>query len=39
LEYGRSLCIGCARCQKYCPAKIDIEKVLKRIVSEYKKSK
>jgi len=35
-EYGKSLCIGCARCQKYCPAKIDIEQILNRILKEYK---
>ncbi len=34
-EYGKSLCIGCTRCQKYCPAGIDIEKILTRIVKEY----
>lgn len=34
-EFGRSNCIGCGRCQKYCPAKIDIEKILSRILKDY----
>lgn len=34
-EYGKALCIACARCQRYCPARIDIEKVLTRILNEY----
>ncbi len=37
-EYGKSQCVACGRCQKYCPAKIDIEKYLIRIVDEYKKA-
>lgn len=37
-EYGRAQCVDCGRCQKYCPAGIDIEKVLLRIVSDYQKS-
>lgn len=37
-EYGKSQCVGCGRCQKYCPAKIDIEKYLIRIVDNYKKA-
>ena len=36
-EYGKSQCVGCERCQKYCPAGIDIEKVLSEILEEYKK--
>lgn len=34
-EYGKAQCVGCGRCQKYCPAKIDIEKYLIRIVKNY----
>jgi sulfhydrogenase subunit beta (sulfur reductase) len=37
-EYGRALCVGCHRCQESCPAGIDIEKILKRIVKDYEKS-
>ena len=37
-EYGKSQCVACGRCQKYCPAKIDIEKYLIRIVDDYKKA-
>jgi sulfhydrogenase subunit beta (sulfur reductase) len=37
-EYGKSQCVACGRCQKYCPAKIDIEKYLVRIVDDYKKA-
>ena len=38
-EYGRSQCVGCGQCQKYCPAGIDIEKVLMEIVEDYKKAR
>lgn len=37
LEYGASECVGCGRCKIYCPAKIDILEVLKRVLKEYKK--
>lgn len=37
LEYGKPQCVGCGRCKKYCPAKIDIQEVLKRILDDYKK--
>jgi sulfhydrogenase subunit beta (sulfur reductase) len=37
-EYGKSQCVACGRCQKYCPAKIDIEKYLIKIVENYKKA-
>ena len=37
-EYGKSQCVACGRCQKYCPAKIDIEKYIVRIVDNYKKA-
>ncbi len=37
-EYGKSQCVACGRCQKYCPAKIDIEKYLIRIVENYKQA-
>ena len=38
-EFGRPHCVACGRCQKYCPAGIDIFKVLSRIVEDYKKSR
>jgi sulfhydrogenase subunit beta (sulfur reductase) len=38
-EYGKAQCVGCGRCQKQCPAGIDIEKVLERILKDYKKKK
>lgn len=38
-EYGKSQCVGCGRCQKYCPAEIDIEKVLLEIIKDYKNEK
>jgi len=34
-EYGKSQCVGCGRCQKYCPARIDIEKVLAEIIIDF----
>lgn len=37
-EFGRPHCVSCGRCQKYCPAEIDIYQVLSRIVADYKKS-
>jgi ferredoxin len=36
-EYGKSQCVGCGRCQAFCPAKIDIQEVLKTILEDYKK--
>lgn len=36
-EYGKAQCVGCGRCQKQCPAGIDIEKVLEKIVKDYRK--
>ncbi len=39
LEFGKSQCVTCGRCQKYCPARIDIEKVLLEIIDRFKKSK
>ena len=38
-EYGKAQCVACGQCQKYCPAGIDIEKVLIEIVEDYKKKK
>ncbi len=38
LEFGRSECVACGRCQRDCPARIDIEAVLLDIVSAYGKS-
>lgn len=37
-EFGRAQCVGCGRCQKYCPAGIDIEEVLTEIVAEFQKA-
>jgi sulfhydrogenase subunit beta (sulfur reductase) len=37
-EFGKAQCVGCGRCQKYCPAGIDIEKVLLEIIKDYEKS-
>ncbi len=37
-EYGKAQCVACGRCQKYCPAKIDIEEYLLRIINNYKKA-
>lgn len=37
-EYGKAQCVACGRCQKYCPAKIDIEKYLIKIVKNYEQS-
>lgn len=36
-EYGRSQCVACGRCAKYCPAGIKISEVIEEIVREYKK--
>lgn len=36
-EYGKSQCVACGRCKKYCPAGIDIEKVLMNIKEDYEK--
>jgi formate hydrogenlyase subunit 6/NADH:ubiquinone oxidoreductase subunit I len=38
-EFGKAQCVGCGRCQKYCPAGIDIEKVLSEIIKDYKNEK
>lgn len=38
-EYGKSQCVACGRCQKYCPAQIDIEKVLVDIVTNFQSKK
>lgn len=37
-EFGQAQCVACGRCQKYCPAGIDIEKVLGEIVAEFQKA-
>jgi len=37
-EFGRAQCVACGRCQKYCPAGIDIEKVLEEVVTEFQKA-
>ena len=36
-EYGKSQCVGCERCKLQCPAKIDIQEVLKIILEDYGK--
>jgi sulfhydrogenase subunit beta (sulfur reductase) len=38
-EYGKSQCVACGRCQAYCPAGIDMEQELSRIVREYREAK
>ncbi len=38
-EYGRSQCVGCGRCKKFCPASIDIYEVLSVILKDYKNSR
>ncbi|MCF7836037.1 MAG: 4Fe-4S dicluster domain-containing protein [Candidatus Marinimicrobia bacterium] len=35
-EYGKSQCVACGRCKKYCPAGINIEEVLLEIINKYK---
>jgi sulfhydrogenase subunit beta (sulfur reductase) len=37
-EFGQAQCVACGRCQKYCPAGIDIEEVLEEIISEFERS-
>ena len=37
IEYGKSQCTACGRCQEQCPASIDIEGILVDIVKRYKK--
>ena len=37
LEYGKPQCVGCGRCKRYCPAKIDIQEILRKILEDYKK--
>lgn len=34
-EYGKSLCVACHRCQESCPAGIDLEKVLLKLINDY----
>ena len=34
-EFGQAQCVACGRCQKYCPAGINIEKVLGEIVTKF----
>jgi len=38
VEYGKAQCVGCGNCKKYCPAKIDIQEVLKKILNSYQSS-
>lgn len=37
-ESGQAQCVACGRCQKYCPAGIDIEKVLEEIIDVFQKA-
>ena len=37
-EHGKSQCVACGRCAKYCPAGINIEEILLDIVGKYKSS-
>jgi len=37
-EFGQVQCVACHRCQKYCPAGINIEKVLEEIVEAFQKA-
>jgi sulfhydrogenase subunit beta (sulfur reductase) len=37
-EFGQAQCVACGRCQKYCPAGIDIEEVLDEIITKFKKA-
>lgn len=34
-EQGQAQCVGCGRCSKFCPAGINVEEILDRIVREY----
>ena len=34
-EQGQAQCVGCGRCSKFCPAGINVENVLDRIIKEY----
>jgi ferredoxin len=36
-EYGFTGCVGCNRCSIFCPAKINYQVVLKRLVNDYEK--
>ncbi len=38
-EFGQAQCVACGRCQKYCPAGIDIEKVLEEIIARFQKAR
>ncbi|MEE8575058.1 MAG: 4Fe-4S dicluster domain-containing protein [Thermodesulfobacteriota bacterium] len=38
-EFGRAQCVACGRCQRECPARIDIESVLLDIVARYEKER
>ena len=37
-EFGQAQCVACGRCQKYCPAGINIEAVLEEIIESYQKT-
>ncbi|MDD5033096.1 MAG: 4Fe-4S dicluster domain-containing protein [Candidatus Pacebacteria bacterium] len=38
-EFGKSQCVACGRCKKYCPAGIDIEKILLELNEKYDSSR
>lgn len=37
-EQGQAQCVGCGRCSKFCPAGINVENVLDKIIEEYGKN-
>jgi len=37
-EFGQVQCVACHHCQLYCPAGINIEKVLEEIISQFQKA-
>ncbi|MFQ5353708.1 MAG: 4Fe-4S dicluster domain-containing protein [Thermodesulfobacteriota bacterium] len=39
IEFGRSQCVACGRCEEQCPARIDIEDVLMEITTQYEKKR
>ena len=37
-EFGQAQCVACGRCQKYCPAGINIETVLEEVTNAFQKA-
>ena len=37
-EFGQAQCVACGRCQKYCPAGINIETVLEEVINAFQKA-